>query len=1534
MRTSILISPMFLACLLTLAACPVAAQADTAAMSYPGPWAGAAGDGPNCDGPLTGEWQAQMCLNASAASVGATPFNNPTWGSEGIPCVLPSTTLLECSEATFKFTQTNTFLDVAYMYCPNGGGPQQGSLKFPGWCLVPGSLIPPTCPAGQQMNAVTQQCESPAELAAGDCPTCQKVGNPIDAGTGNKYEAITDYRGGGPFPLVFTRSYNSLIAGVGTSPDGADQGLGAGWSSNIGAHVFARQSWILTTASDGGHTYVVPASSTPTVEASVWHADGGLTPFYYNGNGGPDGTALVAESSTKGALYFTSTGFKYVRTDGYAELYDSIGRLTALQDPHGLQQTYAYTYATVGTVQVLQSIKVTDPTGRYLQVNYDTNITDANYGLLVTLNTPTGNIFYGYDSNHNLTSVTYQDGSVVTYEYNDTASGMSHALTGLKDEDGDEYAAWSYDDTSGKAICSEHAPTGNVASTATTCLDDTGGVDKTLVSYNGDGSADVTEPTGLVRHMTFTNVNGRYLLASVDKRCPTCGDTSHLISYDANGHVQQITDFDGNVTDYSIDAAGLEQSRTEAAGTASQRTIVTTWYTPSGGAELGLPESITEYAGDAITGTRMRVTTWCHNSVSGSCNDSSATGPGAVWTMTVSDPVNTSLAARTTTYTYTGGLLTKVDGPLTGLTDATNLTYYTSSSAGFYNIDDLQKVTDALGHVTTVTQYSASGRPMSVTDMNSVVTTLSYDARDRLLGRTLDSGGTAPATTSYTYNPDGTLHTLVSPITASGHAYETYSYDRAHRLTNVLNDVGDSRSYTYTYDTTTATYDVAEQRFASGNNTAVYTHHLTRVDAWDTVNGNYGQSLDTDGQGHTTTSQLDPNGNVAIVTDALGHTTHRYFDALDRLQSVQDPKGNTTTYNVDALDHVDDVTSPRGLDTGYVYDAFGELLSQASPDSGTTTYDYTGWVSSATITSRDARSKTQTYTYDALQRLLSDNNGQSSFTFTYDDTTAGNNSIGRLRTATDIAGTNTYFYDSHGNVRRKSVNNGNLFIVTYVHDLADGVIQMTYPPASGTINYTRDALDRVTEVDATYSGGPNERLAYNVGYEPFGPLMSLNYGNGLVETRGFDTAYRLTGIHTKNGTTPAIQDWSYAYNADDTVSGITDNLTSANNQTFSYDPMQRLVTATGVYGSISIGADPVNHPELSYDADGNRTQKTQGGVTTTYSYDSASNRLLSYVTGSATTTYAYDADGSVTSDGTYTYNYNINERNTKVLQGATTLIQNEYNSLGERATKTTVNGMYNFIYDEQGHVLAELNPNGTIYEQHIWIGDRPIAYYARNINGSTAADVKYLHVDQLGTPRIMTTSTKAIGWSWNPDPWGNPGIGLSGFGPRMPGQYYDGLTGDYQNWNRDYNAVTGRYLQSDPIGLGGGINTYTYVDNDPIEYLDMDGTSKTQGQASISGSDPIVAGVNKNSTPEEINQAIKNAQEALKNPDISAARKDFLRGWIKVAKRGFTRAECGPFLYDLTNRTMEMACALGDAQACRALMLVDPDNQIFAPHED
>jgi RHS repeat-associated protein len=113
------------------------------------------------------------------------------------------------------------------------------------------------------------------------------------------------------------------------------------------------------------------------------------------------------------------------------------------------------------------------------------------------------------------------------------------------------------------------------------------------------------------------------------------------------------------------------------------------------------------------------------------------------------------------------------------------------------------------------------------------------------------------------------------------------------------------------------------------------------------------------------------------------------------------------------------------------------------------------------------------------------------------------------------------------------------------------------------------------------------------------------------------------------------------------------------------------------------------------------------------------------------------------------------------------------------------------------------------------------------------SQIFYVHTDHLGTPRTITqASGNGKVWEWkNDDPFGanmpdeNPS-GIAGtfkYNLRFPGQYYDQETGTYYNYFRDYDPSVGRYIQSDPIGLDGGINTYGYVKASPLMHVDPDG---------------------------------------------------------------------------------------------------------------
>ena len=107
-----------------------------------------------------------------------------------------------------------------------------------------------------------------------------------------------------------------------------------------------------------------------------------------------------------------------------------------------------------------------------------------------------------------------------------------------------------------------------------------------------------------------------------------------------------------------------------------------------------------------------------------------------------------------------------------------------------------------------------------------------------------------------------------------------------------------------------------------------------------------------------------------------------------------------------------------------------------------------------------------------------------------------------------------------------------------------------------------------------------------------------------------------------------------------------------------------------------------------------------------------------------------------------------------------------------------------------------------------------------------------IHADHLNAPRVILNAANVPVWRWdNSDAFGlgSPNQDPDGDGTaitynlRFPGQYYDKETGLHYNYFRDYDPNTGRYLESDPIGLAGGMNTYAYVGGNPVNRIDPTG---------------------------------------------------------------------------------------------------------------
>jgi YD repeat-containing protein len=209
-----------------------------------------------------------------------------------------------------------------------------------------------------------------------------------------------------------------------------------------------------------------------------------------------------------------------------------------------------------------------------------------------------------------------------------------------------------------------------------------------------------------------------------------------------------------------------------------------------------------------------------------------------------------------------------------------------------------------------------------ITDPNGLVTTLTYDVRQLLTSRS--AGG---ETTTLEYWPTR----LLKKATLPDGSYLQYTYDAAHRLTQV----SDAQNNRIVYTLNAAGKRTKEETF-DPSNYLVRLHHR----AFNTLNQLWKEIGSANTSAVTTTFGYDANGNLTSVSAPLSRNTSNLYDELNRLKQITDPEGGVTLFGYNGNDNLTSVTDPRGKVTSYVYNGFGDLKQQTSPDTGVTNNAY------------------------------------------------------------------------------------------------------------------------------------------------------------------------------------------------------------------------------------------------------------------------------------------------------------------------------------------------------------------------------------------------------------------------------------------------------------------------------------------------------------------------------------------------------------------------------------------------------------------
>ncbi len=881
---------------------------------------------------------------------------------------------------------------------------------------------------------------------------------------------------------------------------------------------------------------------------------------------------------------------------------------------------------------------------------------------------------YGYDAGGNLATADRPpiDGSLTRYSYTYDAV---HRLLTTTDPLGHAARTSTYDDAG--RLATDKDALGNVTKysydltghTTTTTYPDTGVLQQTfddrglLLSQTDQLGRTTTHVYDANRNETKrTNALGEVTTYTYDSNGNQTSSKNALgetttTAYNFLSEPLTTTDPIGNTTSIQYDDSGLPVSFSDSIGPLAT-------FTSS---EHGLPTSVTDAAGNTVflnydgagnlterTDRLGRLTTYTYDPLGRRLTKTTARG--GVWQYGydqrnelsgTGDPVNGILGSHVFRHDNNGNLVAD---------------YYQFYGHGTnYTYDALNHQTQALyaDSTTTSATYDFRGNKLTDTDELGRITSYTYDLAGQLIHTTYADG-------TFTLQSYDALGRLASRTDERGNT-TTYGYDAgcgcAERLTSVTDPLG---------RTTSITYDGIGRKMSmtdAAGRTTFYAYDLR------------GHQIETDyADGTATHDTYDALGRRTASTDQTSATTHYAYDAEGQLISVTDPLGNVTQYAYDGDGNVTSVTDANGHVTNYAYDLMGEKTGRTLPLGMTESFTYDPVQEQLTHT--DFRGKTTSFTYDPRKRLQSKvpdaSLGEPTVTYTY-------NANGTRTSMVDASGTTTYVYDIRNRLQTKRTPEGAL---TYTYDASGNIAGIDSSNENGTsVSYGWDGGNQLVAITDNRLGGTATAT-----YTATGRTAVLSQANGVAVSYGYDSLDRVLSMAWKKGTATAVASWAYSYsprgqrltstdatgrevsygydsaarltsetvtgdvngpNANGTVSYVLDpagnrlsrtsTVSGESSQSFQYDRDSRLSGDGYDFNGNTISSNGHTYGydfenrltstddgliSIVYDGDGNRVQKTAGGVTTTYLVDDLNPTgyaqvLEELVSGHTTVRYTY-----------------------------------------------------------------------------------------------------------------------------------------------------------------------------------------------------------------------------------------------------------------------------------------------------------------------